>query len=243
MSEVAGRLSIQSAAYCLQRSNGGIGLLLGGVPGVAPATVLIIGGGVVGSHAAWIASGLGADTIVMDQSLPRLRALTLEFNHPVRTVFSTQYQLERLLPYVDVVVGAVLIPGAAAPKLISKDMLSLMRPGSVLIDVAIDQGGCFETSRPTTHSHPTYVENGMIHYCVANMPSAVPRTSTLALNHATLPYILKLAAYGLSALEDDPGLKAGLNIYDGNITCKAVAEALTLPYHDLNQFNLLGSRS
>ena len=239
MSEVAGRLSIQSAAHCLQKSSQGIGLLLGGVPGVAPAKVLVIGGGVVGTHAAFIACGLGADTIIMDRSLPRLRELSMEFNHPVRTVFATKHQLETLLPRVDVVVGAVLLPGAAAPKLISKDMLKLMRPGSVLVDVAIDQGGCFETSRPTTHSEPTYVEEGIVHYCVANMPGAVPRTSTFALNNATLPYILELAQHGLSALTHDAGFMQGLNVHQGQITCAAVAEALSLPYTDPNDIQLV----
>ena len=226
MSEVAGRLSIQCAAASLQKSHQGEGILLGGVPGVPPAKVLIIGGGVVGTNAALISVGLGAETTIMDRSLPRLRELNMQFNYPVQTVFATQVQLDALLPQVDVVVGAVLLPGAAAPKLITKDMLSSMRPGSVLVDVSIDQGGCFETSRPTTHQEPTFVEEGIVHYCVANMPGAVPRTSTLALNNATLPYVLKLAKEGLTALEADPGFMAGLNVHRGHITSQPVAKAL-----------------
>jgi alanine dehydrogenase len=226
MSEVAGRLSIQAAATALQAANGGRGILLGGVPGVLPAKVLVLGGGVVGLHAAKMAVGLGADVTIIDRSIPRLRQLDDIFNGRVHTRYSTIEALEDEAFSADAVIGAVLIPGAAAPKLISREMLSGMKKGSVLVDVAIDQGGCFETSHATTHSDPTYVVDGVIHYCVANMPGAVPITSAHALNNATLHYGLQLADKGLKAMVDDHHLRNGLNVHRGRITNKAVAESL-----------------
>jgi alanine dehydrogenase len=226
MSEVAGRLSIQAAATALQAANGGRGILLGGVPGVLPAKVLVLGGGVVGLHAAKMAVGLGADVTIIDRSIPRLRQLDDIFNGRVHTRYSTIEALEDEAFSADAVIGAVLIPGAAAPKLISREMFSGMKKGSVLVDVAIDQGGCFETSHATTHSDPTYVVDGVIHYCVANMPGAVPITSAHALNNATLHYGLQLADKGLKAMVDDHHLRNGLNVHRGRITNKAVAEAL-----------------
>jgi alanine dehydrogenase len=228
MSEVAGRLSIQAAATALQAANGGRGILLGGVPGVLPAKVLVLGGGVVGLHAAKMAVGLGADVTIIDRSIPRLRQLDDIFNGRVHTRYSTIEALEDEAFSADAVIGAVLIPGAAAPKLISREMLSGMKKGSVLVDVAIDQGGCFETSHATTHSDPTYVVDGVIHYCVANMPGAVPITSAHALNNATLHYGLQLANKGLKAMVDDHHLRNGLNVHKGRITNKAVAESLGL---------------
>jgi alanine dehydrogenase len=226
MSEVAGRLSIQAGATALQKANGGSGVLLGGVPGVLPGKVAIIGGGVVGLNAAKMAVGLGADVTLIDRSLPRLRELDDIFNGRVHTRYSTVEVIEEECFSADLVIGAVLVPGAAAPKLVSREMLSGMKPGSVLADVAIDQGGCFESSRPTTHSEPTYEIDGIIHYCVANMPGAVPVTSAKALNNATLRYGLMLADKGLQALVDDPHLRNGLNVHRGRITNSAVAEAL-----------------
>jgi alanine dehydrogenase len=226
MSEVAGRLSIQAAATALQRPNGGRGLLLGGVPGVQPGKVAIIGGGVVGLNAAKMAVGLGADVTIIDRSIPRLRQLDDIFNGRVHTRYSTVEALEEECFSADVVVGAVLIPGAAAPKLVSREMLSGMKTGAVLVDVAIDQGGCFETSHATTHAEPTYEVDGIIHYCVANMPGAVPVTSAHALNNATLHYGLQLADKGLKAILDDRHLRNGLNVHKGRITNQAVAEAL-----------------
>jgi alanine dehydrogenase len=226
MSEVAGRLSIQAAATALQAANGGRGILLGGVPGVLPAKVLVLGGGVVGLHGAKMAVGLGADVTIIDRSIPRLRQLDDIFNGRVHTRYSTIEALEEEVFSADAVIGAVLIPGAAAPKLISREMLSGMKKGSVLVDVAIDQGGCFETSHATTHSDPTYVVDAVIHYCVANMPGAVPITSAHALNNATLHYGLQLADKGLKAMVDDHHLRNGLNVHRGRITNKAVAEAL-----------------
>ncbi|WP_265518912.1 alanine dehydrogenase [Nitratireductor luteus] len=226
MSEVAGRLAIQAGATALQRANGGRGVLLGGVPGVLPGRVAIIGGGVVGLNAAKMAVGLGADVTILDRSIPRLRQLDDIFNGRVHTRYSTVEALEEECFAADVVVGAVLIPGAAAPKLVTREMLSGMKKGSVLVDVAIDQGGCFETSHPTTHSDPTYEVDGIIHYCVANMPGAVPVTSAHALNNATLHYGLQLADKGLKALADDQNLRNGLNVHRGRITNRAVAEAL-----------------
>lgn len=226
MSEVAGRLSIEAAGRALQRHAGGRGILIGGVPGVPPARIVVIGGGVVGTHAMRMALGLGADVTCLDRSLRRLRQIDESFEGRVRTRFSTLQAIEDEAIKADVVIGAVLIPGATAPRLISRGMLSRMRPGAVLVDVAIDQGGCFETSRPTTHDEPTYEVDGIIHYCVANMPGAVPLTSSYALNNATLPFGLALAANGIHAIRDDPHLSAGLNIHKGLITNRAVAESL-----------------
>lgn len=226
MSEVAGRLSIQAAATALQKANGGRGVLLGGVPGVPPGKVTVIGGGVVGMHAARMATGLGADVTIIDRSLSRLRYLDELFTDRIHTRYATADTVEEECFSSDVVIGAVLIPGAAAPKLVSRQMLSGMRKGSVLVDVAIDQGGCFETSHPTTHAEPTYVVDGIIHYCVANMPGAVPITSAHALNNATLHYGLELADKGLKALADQPHLRNGLNVHKGKITNRAVALSL-----------------
>ena len=226
MSEVAGRLAIQAGATALQKANGGRGVLLGGVPGVLPGKVAIIGGGVVGLNAAKMAVGLGADVTIIDRSIPRLRELDDIFNGRIHTRYSTVEALEEECFSADIVVGAVLIPGAAAPKLVSREMLSGMKQGSVLVDVAIDQGGCFETSKATTHSEPTYVVDGIIHYCVANMPGAVPVTSANALNNATLHYGLMLADKGLSAILDDQHLRNGLNVHKGRVTNRPVAEAL-----------------
>ncbi|MGX7872747.1 alanine dehydrogenase [Mesorhizobium sp. ORM6] len=226
MSEVAGRLSIQAGATALQKANGGRGVLLGGVPGVPPGKVTVLGGGVVGLHAARMAAGLGADVTIIDRSIPRLRQLDDLFAGRVHTRYSTVEALEDECFSADIVVGAVLIPGAAAPKLVTREMLSGMKKGSVLVDVAIDQGGCFETSHATTHAEPTYEVDGVIHYCVANMPGAVPVTSAHALNNATLHYGLQLADKGLKALVDDHHLRNGLNVHKGKITNRAVAEAL-----------------
>ncbi|MBP0441003.1 alanine dehydrogenase [Tianweitania sediminis] len=226
MSEVAGRLAIQAGATALQKANGGRGVLLGGVPGVLPGKVTVIGGGVVGLHSAKMAVGLGADVTILDRSIPRLRQLDDIFNGRVHTRYSTVEALEEECFSADVVVGAVLIPGAAAPKLVSREMLSGMKKGAVLVDVAIDQGGCFETSHATTHADPTYEVDGVIHYCVANMPGAVPVTSAHALNNATLQYGLALANKGIKALVDEPHLRNGLNVHKGRITNAAVAEAL-----------------
>ncbi|PZU74672.1 MAG: alanine dehydrogenase [Rhizobium sp.] len=226
MSEVAGRLAIEAAGTALRAVSGGRGLLLGGVPGVAAARVVVLGGGVVGTHAARMAVGLGAEVTIIDRSIPRLRQIDELFSGRVRTRTSTLEAIEQEIAGADVVVGAVLIPGAAAPRLISRDMLGIMKPRAVLVDVAIDQGGCFETSRPTTHDQPTYDVDGIIHYCVANMPGAVPLTSSQALNNATLPYGLALAAQGYAAIEADPALTAGLNVHRGRITNAAVAASL-----------------
>ncbi len=231
MSEVAGRLAPQVGAAALQRAAGGRGILLGGVAGVEPGQVLVLGGGVVGSQAARIALGMGAQVTVVDRDLNVLRRLADTFGPALHTVFSTREALERLLPAADLVIGGVLIPGAAAPKLINATDLALLQPGAVLVDVAIDQGGCFATSRPTTHADPTYVVDGIVHYCVANMPGAVPRTSTLALTHATLPFVLALAELSpRKALEADPHLRAGLNVAAGQLTYEAVGQALGLPF-------------
>ncbi len=226
MSEVAGRLAIQAGATALQKANGGRGVLLGGVPGVLPGKVTVIGGGVVGLNAAKMAVGLGADVTILDRSIPRLRELDDIFNGRVHTRYSTIEALEEEVFSADVVVGAVLIPGAAAPKLVTREMLTGMKRGAVIVDVAIDQGGCFETSKATTHSEPTYEVEGVIHYCVANMPGAVPVTSAHALNNATLSYGLMLADKGLQALAEDKHLRAGLNVHKGRVTNRAVAEAL-----------------
>lgn len=232
MSEVAGRLSIQAAAYALTAPQGGRGLLMGGVPGVLPAKVLIIGGGVVGTHAAKMAIGLGAEVTILDRSLRRLAYLDDIFLGRVKTRYSTFEALSEETDQADVVVGAVLIPGASAPKLVTRKMLGRMKKGAVLVDVSIDQGGCFETSRPTTHAEPTYEVDGIVHYCVANMPGAVPLTSSHALNNATLAYGLKLADKGLDALKESAHLRNGLNVHRGKVTHTAVAEALGLPHLD-----------
>ncbi|HYK13411.1 MAG TPA: alanine dehydrogenase [Burkholderiales bacterium] len=231
MSEVAGRLAIQAGAHCLEKSAGGMGMLLGGVPGVAPARIVILGAGVVGTNAAQMAVGTGAQVVVIDKSIDALRRIDALFNGRALTVYSNRDNIEREVRRADLVISGVLIPGAAAPKLITKDMLAKMKPGSVIVDVAIDQGGSTETSKPTTHADPTYVVDGVVHYMVANMPGAVPRTSTYALNNATLPFTLALADKGWrSAVRNDPHLKHGLNIVDGRITHQAVAAALGLDY-------------
>jgi alanine dehydrogenase len=233
MSEVAGRMSIQVGAAALQKANGGRGMLLGGVPGVAPAKVVVIGGGVVGTNAARMAMGLGADVTVLDKSLKRLAYLDDVFGPLMKTQYATVDATEELVFDADLVIGAVLVPGAAAPKLIRKDQLSSMKKGSVIVDVAIDQGGCFETSKATTHAEPTYIIDDVVHYCVANMPGAVARTSTFALNHATLPFALALADKGWKqACADDPHLLAGLNVHAGRVTYKAVADDLGYDYQD-----------
>ena len=224
MSEVAGRMSIQEGARFLEKPQGGKGMLLGGVPGVKPAKVLVIGGGIVGHNAALMAAGLGADVTLADISLPRLRSLAETLPKNVKTLYSSTHNIEQELPTTDLVIGAVLIPGAKTPHLITREMLKRMKPGSVLVDVAIDQGGCFETSHPTTHAEPIFEVDGVIHYCVANIPGAVPQTSTLALTNATLPYAIKLADQGWEkACAADPGLQLGLNIVDGKIVYPAVA--------------------
>jgi len=232
MSEVAGRLSIEAAGEALRRSNGGRGVLLGGVPGVVPAKVVVLGGGVVGTHAARMATGLGADVTIIDRSIPRLRQLDELFQGRVKTRFATAEAVEQEVRAADAVIGAVLVPGANAPKLVTRAMLSTMKRGAVLVDVAIDQGGCFETSRPTTHAKPTFEVDGIINYCVANMPGAVPLTSSHALNNATLRFGLALANGGLDAIRQDVHLQHGLNIHAGQVTHPAVAQALGLPYVD-----------
>lgn len=230
MSEVAGRMSTQQGAKYLEKPQGGKGILLGGVPGVKPAHVLVLGAGVVGTHAAQMAAGLGARVTIMDISLPRLRYLSEVMPANVDTMMSSQYNIEQILPTVDLVIGAVLIPGAKAPHLITRDMLKLIPKGSVLVDVAIDQGGCFETSHPTTHAEPIYEVDGIIHYCVANIPGAVPMTSTVALTNATLPYALLLADMGWEeSCKKYPDLREGLNIVNGKVVNKAVADTFNLP--------------
>lgn len=233
MSQVAGRMSIQAAAYGLEAIRGGRGLLLGGVPGVAPAKVTVIGGGVVGSNAVQMAVGVGAEVVVLDRDLAALEELSHRFGSAMRGIYSTEASLEDEVLDADVVIGAVLVPGAAAPKLVTESMVQRMRPGSVLVDVAIDQGGCFATSRPTTHSAPIYVLHEVVHYCVANIPGAVPRTSTLALNNATLPFVVALADEGpITALRNDSHLREGLNVHRGLVTERPVSEALGLEYFD-----------
>ena len=232
MSEVAGRMSAQEGARFLEKPQGGRGVLLGGVPGVKPAKVLVLGGGIVGTNAALIAAGFGADVTLCDISLPRLRYLSETMPKNVKTLYSSRYNIEQELPTTDLVIGAVLIPGAKAPHLITRDMLKLMRPGTVLVDVAIDQGGCFETSHPTTHAEPIFEVDGVVHYCVANIPGAVPCTSTLALTNATLPYAIKLADMGWeAACRADAGLAKGLNVVDGKVTFPGVAEAFGMECH------------
>ncbi len=231
MSEVAGRLAPQMGAWSLQKANGGRGVLMGGVPGVGPAKVAVIGGGVVGTHAARIAAGMGADVTVLDRSLPRMRYLDDTFGTVFKTRYASGANTAEMVAEADMVIGAVLIPGAAAPKLVSRAQLSTMKPGAVIVDVAIDQGGCFETSRATTHQDPIYEVDGIVHYCVANMPGAVARTSTLALGNATMPFMLALADKGWKqACADDPHLMNGLNVHAGQITYEAVSKALNLAY-------------
>ena len=231
MSEVAGRLAVQAGANCLEKMSGGSGILLGGIPGVEPGKVLIIGGGTVGFNAAQMAVGLGARVVVIDRSPHVLRHIDASFDSRIATVYSSADAIERHLPSSDLVIGAVLVPGAATPKLVRRDQLPLMKPGSVLVDVAIDQGGCFETSRPTTHDEPTFVEQGIVHYCVTNMPGVVPRTSTFALNNATLPFVIELAEKGvMRALQENPHLLNGLNVFRGMVTEAPVAEAQDLDY-------------
>ena len=231
MSEVAGRMSVQAGAYFLEKAHGGLGILLGGVPGVAPAKVVVLGGGVVGTHAVDVALGMGASVHVIDRSVDALRRLWVQFGRGLNTVYSTRDAVDQHLADADLVIGGVLIPGASAPKLITRAHLKTMKPGSVIVDVAIDQGGCAETSKPTTHDEPTYVIDGVTHYCVANMPGGVPKTSTYALNNATLPFVLALAGKGWkAALKDDPHLRNGLNVWNGKITCEPVAKALGYAY-------------
>jgi len=241
MSEVAGRLAIEAAAIALRRPTGGRGVLMGGVPGVRPAKVVVLGGGVVGTHAARMAVGLGADVSIIDKSLPRLRQLDELFEGRVRTLASTMDSIETEVLGADVVIGAVLVAGASAPKLVSREMLKHMKRGAVLVDVSIDQGGCFETSRPTTHANPTYEVDGIIHYCVANMPGAVPVTSSQALNNATLPFVIKLADKGLAALDEDKHLAAGLNVRSRQIVHPAVAASLGFDGSDKRKVRLVAA--
>lgn len=233
MSEIAGRMSIQAGAHALEKAQGGRGVLLGGVPGVTPGNVVIIGGGVSGLNAAQMAAGIGADVTILERSIARMREIDMMFNGRVKTRYSNVNNIEDELKRADLVIGAVLVPGAAAPKLVTKENLKTMKKGSVIVDIAIDQGGCVETSHPTTHQDPTFVVNDVVHYCVANMPGAVARTSTFALNNATLPFVLKLANQGWKkACAQDKHLKNGLNICHGKLTYKAVADALSLDYTD-----------
>ncbi|MBS3914935.1 MAG: alanine dehydrogenase [Bacteroidetes bacterium] len=239
MSEVAGRMSVQEGAKYLEKPMGGHGILLGGVPGVKPAEVVVLGGGIVGTQAAKMAAGMGAHVTIMDISLPRLRQLDDIMPANVATEYSNEYNVRAAVKTADLVIGGVLIPGAKAPKLITRDMLPTMKKGAVIVDVAIDQGGCFETSKPTTHAEPTYVVDGVIHYCVANMPGAVPYTSTLALTNATLPYAIQLANKGWKkACSDNNELKLGLNVVDGKVVYKGVSDAFNLPYVPVE--NVLG---
>ena len=233
MSEVAGRLAAQAGAHCLERAQGGCGVLMGGVPGTEPAKVLVIGGGVVGQNAAYIARGMGANVTILDRSIAKLRQLDVEFSGKANCVYSTTEAIERYAVESDLVIGAVLIPGANAPKLITREVIAKMKPGSVLVDVAIDQGGCLETSKATTHQDPTFVVDDVVHYCVANMPGAVPQTSTYALNNATLPFSLSIANQGWKkAVRQDPHLLNGLSLHDGKLTYQAVAQAQGLSYTD-----------
>ena len=237
MSEVAGRMAIQKGANYLEKPLGGRGILLGGVPGVLPAKVLILGGGIVGTQAAWMAAGLGADVIIMDVSLPRMRYLADVMPANVKTMMSNEYNIREQIKQADLIVGAVLIPGAKAPHLITKDMLKDMKKGAVLVDVAVDQGGCIETCKPTTHENPTYIIDDVVHYCVANMPGAVPYTSTLALTNATLPYAIQLADKGWKkAAQENSDLVPGLNVIQGDIVYKAVAEAFAMPYTPVEKY-------
>lgn len=233
MSEVAGRMAVQVGAYFLEKAHGGSGVLLGGVPGVPGAKVVVLGGGVAGTHAADVAAGMGAEVVVIDRDMDVLRSIWRQFGRRVKTAYSTQGGIRMHCSTADLVIGSVLIPGASAPKLVTKDLIASMKPGAVVVDVAIDQGGCFETSRPTTHDMPTYVVDSIVHYCVANMPGAVALTSTIALNNATLPYVVALASQGLHrALKADPHFLRGLNIFESQVTHPAVAESLKMPYVD-----------
>src|SRR5246500_1071449 len=235
MSEVAGRMAVQVGAHCLEKEQGGIGVLLGGVPGVPAAKVVILGGGVSGTNASRMAMGMEAYVTVIDRSLPRLYELDLQFGAQLHTLFSTMENIEREVIAADLVIGAVLIPGGVAPKLVSRELIRAMKPGTVVVDISIDQGGCFETSRPTTHAAPTYLEEAVVHYCVTNMPGAVARTSTQALTNATLPFVLALAGKGWrQSMLDDPHLAEGLNIHDGKLTHRAVAWALGLTHTKLS---------
>ena len=242
MSEVAGRMAVQAGAHALENTQGGMGVLLGGVPGVAPANVVVLGGGVVGINAARVAMGMGADVTIIDKSLARLKSLDEQFGPRLKTLYSTTEMLERAVFCADMVIGAVLVPGATAPKLVTRKMLIKMKQGAVMIDVAIDQGGCFESSHPTTHDEPTYIEEGIIHYCVANMPGGVAQTSTFALTNASLPFIIELANKGIDvALLENEYLRNGLNIYQGKVTYQAVAAAHSYPYQ--SAVKLLGEDS
>ncbi|AMQ56732.1 alanine dehydrogenase [Algoriphagus sanaruensis] len=237
MSEVAGRMAIQKGANYLEKPLGGRGILLGGVPGVLPAKVLILGGGIVGTQAAWMAAGMGADVTIMDVSLPRMRYLDDVMPKNVKTMMSNEYNIREMIKQADLIIGAVLIPGAKAPHLITRDMLKVMKKGAVLVDVAVDQGGCIETCKPTTHENPTFVIDDVVHYCVANMPGAVPYTSTLALTNATLPYAIQLADKGWKkAAQENAELVPGLNVIQGEIVYKAVAEAFDMPYTPVDKF-------
>ena len=237
MSEVAGRMAIQKGANYLEKPLGGRGILLGGVPGVLPAKVLILGGGIVGTQAAWMAAGLGADVIIMDLSLPRMRYLADVMPANVKTMMSNEFNIREQIKEADLIIGAVLIPGAKAPHLITKEMLKDMKKGAVVVDVAVDQGGCIETCKPTTHENPTYVIDDVVHYCVANMPGAVPYTSTLALTNATLPYAIQLADKGWKkAAQENADLVPGLNVIQGDIVYKAVAEAFAMPYTPVEKY-------
>ncbi|MDF2159340.1 alanine dehydrogenase [Algoriphagus sp. CAU 1675] len=237
MSEVAGRMAIQKGANYLEKPLKGRGILLGGVPGVLPAKVLILGGGIVGTQAAWMAAGLGADVTIMDVSLPRMRHLADIMPANVKTMMSNEYNIRKMITEADLIVGAVLIPGAKAPHLITRDMLKDMKPGTVLVDVAVDQGGCIETCKPTTHENPTFIIDDVVHYCVANMPGAVPYTSTLALTNATLPYAIQLADKGWKkAAQDNADLVPGLNVINGEIVYQAVAEAFDMPYTPVSKY-------
>jgi len=234
MSEVAGRMATQVGAYYLEKMNGGRGKLLGGVPGVAPANVVVIGGGTVGTNAAQIALGMGAAVTIIDINVDRLRYLSEVLHGNLTTLVSNPYNIATAVESADLLIGAVLIPGAKAPKLVTREMVKRMKPGSVIVDVAVDQGGCVETCHPTTHSHPTFLVDGVVHYCVANMPGAVPRTSTYALSNVTLPYTQKLAKLGFkAAIQSDPALAKGVNTYNGYLTCAPVARDFNLPYTDL----------
>lgn len=233
MSEVAGRLAAQAGAHCLERAQGGLGVLMGGVPGTEPAQVLVIGGGVVGANAAYIARGMGANVTILDRSISRLRELDIEFQGKANCIYSTKEAIEKYAMQADLVIGAVLLPGASAPKLIDRELIKKMKPGSVVVDVAIDQGGCLETSKATTHQDPTFVVDDVVHYCVANMPGAVPQTSTHALNNATLPYSLAMANQGWQeAMRQDSGLLNGLSTHQGKLYCEAVAQAQNLEFTD-----------
>lgn len=235
MSEVAGRLAAQAGAHCLEKAQGGLGVLMGGVPGTEPAKVLVIGGGVVGQNAAYVAAGMGAEVTILDRSVPKLRELDAFFQGRAKCLYSTSEALERFAAEADLLIGAVLIPGASAPKLVTRDIIKTMKSGAVMVDVAIDQGGCFETSKATTHQDPTFVVDDVVHYCVANMPGAVPKTSTYALNNATLPFAISLANQGWrKAMQNDPHLLNGLNVHEGKLTYEAVAKAQGLEFTDPN---------